>query len=205
MDDDDLRRGQPSVHRKFDQATAVLTGDALLTLAFEILGNLKAPADTALEAVRVLSAAAGTSGLIAGQALDLAHSAGTAGASITLVERIHEHKTARLIAAAMDMGALISGRADADARARVRRAGLLAGSAFQIVDDLLDLEGDAVTLGKTPRKDVEKAKLTFPAVAGAPAAHQAASERIERALGALPEATGTPLAALMGFFAERRS
>jgi geranylgeranyl pyrophosphate synthase len=213
MDDDDLRRGKPSVHRRYDDATAVLVGDALLTLAFDILGRLPAhgtSAVVALDAVRVLAAAAGTGGLITGQALDLASTVSDATRGpedLPLVERIHEFKTARVFAAAMEMGAMIAwdGKDPRKSRERVRRAGLLAGGAFQIVDDLLDLNADAKTLGKTPRKDVDRGKLTFPSAAGVAAAEKTARERIEQALELMPEAARTPLADLLAFVAERRS
>ncbi|HXV13209.1 MAG TPA: polyprenyl synthetase family protein [Candidatus Krumholzibacteria bacterium] len=208
MDDDDLRRGKPSLHRRFDEATAVLTGDALLTLAFDVLANLDAAPAVALDAVRVLASAAGTGGLVTGQALDLEHTGRDDDRALALVERIHEFKTARLFAAALEIGAVAAwdGRVpDGDARERVRRAGHQAGSAFQIVDDLLDIEGDAATLGKTPRKDVARGKLTFPAVAGRGAAGQAAHDRIASALGTLPEAGGTPLASLIALVETRRS
>jgi geranylgeranyl pyrophosphate synthase len=209
MDDDDLRRGKPSLHRRFDEATAVLAGDALLTLAFDVLSGLdrQVTAALALDAVKILAAAAGTGGLISGQALDLEATDAPAGPeSVARVDSIHEFKTARLIAAAMEIGVLLAQpRSVADVRVRVRAAGLVAGGAFQIVDDLLDLDGDAHTLGKTPRKDVTHGKLTYPAVAGKAAANAAAGERIARALASLPEAAGTPLAALISYLAERRS
>jgi geranylgeranyl pyrophosphate synthase len=209
MDDDDLRRGKPSLHRRFDEATAVLAGDALLSLSFEILSGLepvRVAAPVALEALGIHSAAVGSGGLITGQALDLEATEATAGpAGVARVERIHEFKTARLIAAAMEIGVLLGEKPSlAATRTRVRAAGLLAGSAFQIVDDLLDLDSDAKTLGKTPRKDVKHGKLTYPAVAGRAAASAAAEDRIARALACLPEAAGTPLAALLAYVAERR-
>jgi len=207
MDDDDLRRGQPSLHRRYDEATAILTGDALLALAFEILAGAGAPTGVALEAVRVVARAAGTGGLITGQALDLENT-GRDVRDLALVERIHEFKTGRLIAASLEIGALAAWNGSTptgDARTRVQRAGLLIGSAFQIVDDLLDVQGDAATLGKTPRKDVARGKPTYPAAAGIAASEGTARERIERALDLLPEAAETPLAALVRFVAERRS
>ena len=206
MDDDDLRRGRPSLHRAFDEATAVLTGDALLTLAFEILATLPASSEVALESVRVLSEAAGSGGLIAGQAMDLAASGATpTRADVELVERIHEKKTASLIAAAMEIGALVSTRATQETRERVRQAGVLTGSAFQIVDDLLDVQGEAGTLGKTAQKDLARGKLTYPAAAGVTGAAETARARIIAALAALPEAAGTPLEALIQFVAQRQS
>ena len=203
MDDDDLRRGRESLHRRFDEATAVLTGDALLTLAFELLAALELSPTLALETVRVLSAAAGTAGLISGQALDLEFTGKPDTSPVDVVERIHERKTARLMAAAMEIGAVVA-QANAGTRERVRRAGLLAGSAFQIVDDVLDMTGDAATLGKTPGKDRATGKPTYAAAVGPVAALATAEERITRALQELPEAAGTPLAALFHFVSERR-
>jgi geranylgeranyl pyrophosphate synthase len=168
MDDDDFRRGRPSSHRQFGEATAVLAGDALLTLAFLILSTIPerhggGGVEEALEMTRVLASAAGTAGLIAGQALDLSGS-GSSG-DLEGVRRIHANKTARLIAAAMEIGA-VAGGAGARERARIREAGTRAGEAFQIVDDVLDREKDREELGKTPGKDAAADKLTFPAVVG---------------------------------------
>ena len=204
MDDDDLRRGRESLHRRFDEATAVLAGDALLTLAFELLAALEISPPLAVETVRVLSAAAGTAGLISGQALDLELTGKPDPSPVGVVERIHERKTARLIAAAMEIGAVVA-EADAGTRERVRRAGLLAGSAFQIVDDVLDMTGDAATLGKTPGKDRATGKPTYAAAVGAEAALETARERIAQALREFPEAAGTPLAGLFHFVSERHS
>jgi geranylgeranyl pyrophosphate synthase len=168
MDDDDFRRGKPSSHKRYGEATAVLVGDALLTLAFQILSTIperhgSAGVETVLEMTKVLSAAAGTGGLIAGQALDLEGSARSG--DLEGVRRIHANKTARLIAASMEMGA-VAGGANAKVRDRIREAGLQAGEAFQIVDDILDCEKDKETLGKTPGKDALADKLTYPAVVG---------------------------------------
>jgi geranylgeranyl diphosphate synthase type II len=205
MDDDDFRRGRPSSHRRFGEAIAVLAGDALLNLAYEILTTLPVrheidPA-ACLEAAATLAAAAGTGGLITGQALDVT---APADGDRALVERIHDHKTARLIAAAMEVGAIVAG-ADRAVRGRVRRAGMEAGRAFQIVDDLLDLEGSQESLGKTPRKDVKGGKLTFPAVAGREAARARARELGAAALQALPAARGTPVERVLRFIVERSS
>jgi geranylgeranyl diphosphate synthase type II len=151
MDDDDFRRGQPSSHKKFGEATAVLAGDALLTLSFQILTTVPerregAGVEQVLECARVLAAAAGTGGLITGQALDLAGSARSG--KVDDVRRIHRNKTARLIAASMEIGAVVGG-ADSETRARVRESGMMAGEAFQVVDDVLDCVTDRPA--KTPR------------------------------------------------------
>jgi geranylgeranyl diphosphate synthase type II len=205
MDNDDIRRGRPSAHRRFGEATAVLTGDALLNLAYEIvftLGARHAVSDaTVVEAGRVLSFAAGTGGLITGQALDLG---AAVGGDVSLVERIHDHKTGRLIAAAFEIGAVFAG-APAETRRRFRNAGVAVGSAFQIVDDLLDLEGNQETLGKTPGKDVHGDKLTYPAVVGSERARGRAAELVALALAELPEARATVLAAMMMRVIERTS
>jgi len=207
MDDDELRRGRPTVHVRFGEATAVLTGDALLTLSFDILSGLTrrhaaVGAATTLEAVSTLAAAAGTGGLIVGQALDLAAEGREGGESE--VERIHTLKTARLIAASMEMGAILGGAERAD-RDRIRDAGLLAGRAFQIVDDLLDLAGDKETLGKTPGKDVNKKKLTYPAVLGVERSRAVARELVERAKERLRGVRGQAdaLCAMIDFIADR--
>jgi geranylgeranyl diphosphate synthase type II len=203
MDDDDFRRGQPSSHRRFGEAVAVLAGDALLTLAFEILSTIGSRHDVtpalALVAVATLSRAAGTDGLIAGQALDLSP---PAPRDADVVAAIHLRKTAVLIAASMETGAILAGRDDADC-ARVRRAGVEAGLAFQIADDVLDLEGEQETLGKTPGKDVDRGKLTLPSVIGIEAARSRARDHVRSALTGLPEAAGTPLEALIRHIVER--
>jgi geranylgeranyl diphosphate synthase type II len=203
MDDDDLRRGQPSSHKQFGEAVAVLTGDALLTLGFEILATLASRhsvADaTALAATATLARAAGTQGLISGQALDLEPPKPRDAA---VVNDIHLRKTAMLIAASMELGAIAAGRGESD-RARVRRAGLEAGLAFQITDDVLDLEGAQETLGKTPRKDVDRGKLTLPSVIGIDSARARARNHVAAALAEFREAAQTPLEALIRHIVER--
>jgi geranylgeranyl pyrophosphate synthase len=204
MDDDDVRRGRPSAHRRFGEAVAVLAGDAMLTLAFQIVATLgdrhALAARLTVEVTATLAAAAGTGGLIGGQARDLAPPA----RDLPTVQRIHTEKTARLIAAAMEAGAILAGADDAT-RARIRGAGESAGVAFQIVDDLLDREGTVESLGKTPGKDVDEGKLTYPAVAGHDASRAEVARRLEAARAALPEAAGRPLGELIAFLGERVS
>ncbi|HEX6789826.1 MAG TPA: farnesyl diphosphate synthase [Candidatus Krumholzibacteria bacterium] len=203
MDNDDFRRGRPSSHRRFGEAVAVLAGDALLTLAFDILATLgeRHPLDPGLclDSVAALARASGTGGLISGQAMDLAPPSPRDAA---VVDSIHLRKTARLIAAAMEVGAIIAGapRARRDA---VRAAGLEAGLAFQAVDDILDIEGAKETLGKTPGKDVHDGKLTLPSVVGLEAARAKAREHTEAALAGLPGGPGTPLEILVRNLVER--
>jgi geranylgeranyl diphosphate synthase type II len=203
MDDDDLRRGKPSAHVRFGEANAVLTGDALLTLAFEILCSIPVRhgvslSGRALDAAYTLASAAGTRGLIAGQALDLESSSNDQDADIDRVERIHLNKTARLIGAAMEVGAVIAA-ATGEVRRGLREAGLLAGRAFQIIDDVLDLETDEETLGKTPGKDVKEGKLTFPSITGVEEARREADRLVQSALEALaPAEEGAALEGLRG-------
>jgi geranylgeranyl pyrophosphate synthase len=201
MDDDDFRRGKPSAHRRFGEAVAVLTGDALLTLAFEILGTtpsrcLFAP-ELALSASATLARAAGTAGLISGQALDLDPPSARDDAA---VGAIHLQKTAALIGASMELGAIVAGQAEAG-RLRLRRAGIEAGLAFQIIDDILDIEGEQETLGKTPHKDVDRGKLTLPSVIGVDAARARAHRHVESALADLPPAV--PLEMLIRHIVDR--
>jgi geranylgeranyl diphosphate synthase type II len=203
MDDDDFRRGQPSSHRRFGEAVAVLSGDALLNLAYQILATLgeRQPVspEVALTLTSTLARASGTEGLISGQAMDLAPPAPRDAA---VVDAIHVRKTGHLIAAAMEMGAILAGAAPAD-RCRIHAAGLEAGQAFQITDDLLDIEGGQETLGKTPGKDVERGKLTLPAVLGVDAARERARDHMRAALSGCPEAKDTPLEMLIRHIVER--
>jgi geranylgeranyl pyrophosphate synthase len=163
MDDDDLRRGRPTCHKAFDEATAILTGDALLTLAFEVLARRIGDARLAVELVGQLAEAAGAAGMIAGQIADL-KAENTAGSSETL-EYIHTNKTAKMFRCAAVMGGLC-GRADAAQLDALARYGLKIGLGFQIADDILDVSASSEQLGKTAGKDAEAAKCTYPAVVG---------------------------------------
>jgi geranylgeranyl pyrophosphate synthase len=195
MDDDDLRRGRPTTHRAFDEATAILAGDALQVLAFEILATDPAMVDSPaarLEIVRLLATASGTAGMAGGQALDLA----AVGRSLDLeqVEQMHRLKTGALIEASVLMAAAsLPGLAAARREALARYARAL-GLAFQIVDDLLDVEGEAELVGKPVRADAASDKPTFPAVAGIAAARARAETLSGEAQAALdtfgPEAAG---------------
>ena len=207
MDDDDMRRGKPSCHKKYGEAVAVLAGDALLTLSFDILVSTgerwKLAGGVVVDATRVVSRAAGTSGLIGGQVLDI--TSDTFEPTADLVEKIHAMKTAALISASMETGAVLAG-APAAERERIRLAGVWAGRAFQIVDDVLDLESDGQTLGKTPGKDVRDGKLTYPSLVGIETSRERAKTLIDRAT---KELDGWPkaglLVALLNFIVERRA
>jgi farnesyl diphosphate synthase len=163
MDDDALRRGQPTVHVAFDEATAILAGDALQTLAFEVLVNAPQDAAQRVAMLAELARASGVAGMCGGQALDI----DATGAQINVreLERLHALKTGALLRCAVRLGALAA-NADAAQHAALDRYADALGLAFQIRDDLLDIEGDAATLGKTAGKDQAQDKATFPASLG---------------------------------------
>jgi farnesyl diphosphate synthase len=182
MDDDDLRRGQPTVHRKWDEATAVLAGDALQTLAFELLCDpALGSAEVRMELVRGLAVASGIDGMVLGQALDIA--AETAGRGLTLEEitALQAGKTGALIGFAAEAGAVIAG---AD-RAPLRRYAAALGLAFQIADDILDVTGDEARTGKRLHKDAEAGKATFVSLLGLDGARARAADLVAEAEAAL--------------------
>ena len=159
MDDDDLRRGNPTCHIKYGEAIAILAGDLLATTAFEVIAAHTADQSLVSPLVLDLTRAAGSSGMIGGQVLDLLSEEATP--EISRVRAIHGMKTGALLAASVRLGGIAAGCAD-DALDRVTRFGRAIGLAFQIVDDILDEESDAATLGKTVGKDRDQAKMTFP-------------------------------------------
>ena len=197
MDDDDLRRGRPTCHVKFGEATAILAGDALQALAFQTLAEddaLDAPLRVRL--VSELARAGGTpDGMVAGQAHDLAAES-RADVGGEELERIHRRKTGALIAAAARAGALIAGARGAEVAAAGAYAHEL-GLLFQITDDLLDVTATAADLGKTPGKDARASKATYPALYGLEAARRRAAEVYERACAAL-DPLGAPAPLLRG-------
>src|SRR5262245_893071 len=162
MDNDDVRRGRPTVHKAFDEWTAILAGDALLTLAFEVMSGVAAPGGPAVNAALVasLARAAGAAGMVGGQCLDLeADKLGRpTRPDAAHVERLQAMKTGALFRCACESGAIL-GRADAQTRGALETYGARLGLAFQIADDLLDLQGDAAAMGKAARKDTAKATL----------------------------------------------
>ncbi len=165
MDDDALRRGQPTVHVAFDEATAILAGDALQTLAFRQLADAPAPAEVRIAMVRELATASGALGMCGGQAFDIDATGRGGDIGLAELERLHAMKTGALLRCAVRLGALAGG-ADAPAQAALDRYAEALGLAFQIRDDLLDIEADSATLGKTAGKDVAQNKATFPALLG---------------------------------------
>ncbi|MCE8017142.1 (2E,6E)-farnesyl diphosphate synthase [Halomonas sp. MCCC 1A17488] len=201
MDDDDLRRGQPTVHRAFDEATAILAGDALQTLAFEVLARAAHPRLPAL--MLALASAAGRDGMVGGQALDLAAVGGHP--DVEALATMHAHKTGALIRAAVRMGALTA-VAEHDPRVgALDRYATALGLAFQIHDDVLDVTGDTRTLGKTSGADAARDKPTYPALLGLEGARRKASELTDEALLALAPLgeAGEPLAQLARYMIER--
>ena len=165
MDDDALRRGQPTVHVAFGEATAILAGDALQALAFETLARAPLPPAVVVGLVATLARASGGAGMCGGQALDLAATGRSASTRVAELEQLHALKTGALIRAAVRMGAA-STRADASALAALDRFASALGLAFQVRDDILDVEGDSAQLGKTAGKDAAQDKATFPALLG---------------------------------------
>lgn len=163
MDDDDMRRGRLSCHKQFDEATAILAGDGLLTLAFELLTQEIDDPAIAVRMVRTLSEAAGPSGMIAGQVADM--DSPHANGSMERLQYIHMNKTAEMFAAATALGAIAGGADDKQLGALVEY-GMKIGMGFQIADDLLDITASTEHLGKTVGKDAEQGKLTYPALVG---------------------------------------
>ncbi|MEO8656872.1 MAG: polyprenyl synthetase family protein [Bryobacteraceae bacterium] len=175
LDNDDLRRGRPTNHKVFGDAMAILAGDSLLTLAFEALARLPIDADRRVRLVQELATASGTvGGMIAGQVHDLEGEGQTPTAE--LLERIHRAKTGALLRASVRMGAIYAG-ADAAELDALSRFGEHIGLAFQIVDDILDVEQSSEALGKTAGKDAAQHKITFPAVYGLTRSHEMAAEQ----------------------------
>lgn len=181
MDDDDLRRGQPTVHRKWDEATAVLAGDALQSLAFDLIAGAEVTAEARVALMGSLAQAAGVAGMVGGQAMDIA--AETAEVPLTLdqITTLQAGKTGALITWSAMAGPMMAG---ADTAA-LKTYGDALGLAFQIADDVLDVEGDAATVGKATQKDAEAGKATFVSLLGLEAAKARAAELVETACAAL--------------------
>jgi geranylgeranyl diphosphate synthase type II len=207
MDDDDYRRGRLTSHKVFGEAMAILAGDALLTLAFKLVADNVArvrDARVICDVMAEIATAAGTAGMVGGQVVDI-ESEGRAVSAETL-DYIHVHKTAALIRAALRAGAMLAS-AHPDHLEAIGRAGASLGLAFQIVDDILDVEGSLAELGKTAGSDLRKGKATYPALHGLEASRRRARALIEETKAALkplgPRAE--PIAGLADFVFERRS
>jgi geranylgeranyl diphosphate synthase, type II len=183
LDNDDLRRGKPTCHKKFGEAIAILAGDALLTLAFESIGATPAPAERRVAILEEVSKAAGTvNGMVGGQVADI--EAEGKRVEPQMLEYIHRSKTAALIRAAITAGGLCAGAAPEDV-ARLRRFGETIGWAFQVTDDILDVEESSAALGKTAGKDVAQQKATYPSVYGLERSHEIAKELATKAIAEL--------------------
>lgn len=205
MDDDALRRGQPTVHVAFDEATAILAGDALQALAFDTLAAAPLPPVVVVELVATLARAAGGAGMCGGQALDLAATGRSAGTSVAQLEHLHALKTGALIRASVRMGALAGG-AEPHALAALDGFAAALGLAFQVRDDILDVEGDSAQLGKTAGKDAVQDKATFPALLGLDASRvrlRGLQDEMDTALAAFGERADA-LRALARLAVERR-
>ncbi|PYT92196.1 MAG: polyprenyl synthetase [Acidobacteria bacterium] len=183
LDNDDLRRGKPTCHKKFGEALAILAGDGLLTLAFETIGATPVPAERSAAILTEVAGAAGTvKGMVGGQVADI--EAERKPVDAKMLEYIHRSKTAALIRASVTSGALCAG-AGLDDVARLRRFGETIGWAFQVTDDILDVEESSAALGKTAGKDLAQQKATYPAVYGLERSHQIANELATKAIAEL--------------------
>jgi geranylgeranyl diphosphate synthase type II len=203
MDDDDLRRGRPTCHRAFDETTAILAGDALLTLAFELIARETRPDHAAAQCSLVLARAAGAAGMVGGQMSDLEAEA-RSDLGLSDLEWIHRRKTGALLNASLEMGAIVAGASESQRSALVVY-GRAVGLAFQIVDDVLDVEGDESKMGKRVGKDHGLGKCTYPGLLGVEASRARASalaEEAERALDLFGD-MGEPLRALAWHLVER--
>jgi farnesyl diphosphate synthase len=206
MDDDDLRRGRPTCHRAFDEATAILVGDALQVLAFKILASdatMRATSDARTRMIDVLADASGTAGMAGGQAIDLA--AVGRSMSVAELEAMHKLKTGALIEASVRLAVLGAAHLSAEQAAALKRYAEHVGLAFQIQDDILDVEGDVETLGKATGADSARHKPTYPSIVGMAEAKRRAQELCLAATADL-EAFGSdaqPLRWLARFVVER--
>lgn len=208
MDDDALRRGRPTCHIAFGEAAAILAGDALQALAFEVLAGdavLADAPDLLVEMLRVLAAACGSQGMAGGQALDLAAVGRVLDAAE--LERMHVHKTGALIRASVRLGALAAGCRDEAMLGALETCGHCIGLAFQIRDDILDVESDSATLGKTAGKDAANAKPTYPSILGMDGSRRRLAELTNAAIESLQPfgERMNELVALAHYVAERDS
>jgi len=202
MDDDDLRRGQPTCHKKFGEATAILAGDALLTMAFEVLATHVSPPDVAAACCAELAAAAGPCNMVGGQADDMA--ASHIEGDLETLESIHRRKTGAMIRVSLRLGARTA-LADAEQLAALSDYGHGLGLAFQITDDLLDVQSSEATIGKRVGKDADLGKLTFPGLLGIDQSHARAEQSVHEACRSLEPlgSRGGSLEALAHYVLER--
>lgn len=204
MDDDDLRRGRPTCHKAFDEATALLVGDALQTLAFETLSDSNLPAAQQVAMIKRLAQASGAFGMAGGQAIDLE----SVGKKLDLnaLQAMHKLKTGALIRASVVLGAMAASNCDDESLQRLERYADCIGLAFQVQDDVLDVIADTETLGKAQGADIALNKPTYPALLGLGKAQQKAVALIEKALGQLAELSfDTQVLAALAQFVVKRS
>jgi len=203
MDNDNFRRGVPTNHKVFGEAIAILAGDALLTEAFEyfVLGGVST--DKVTEVIRIAVKAAGYRGMIGGQVIDL--ECEDRKVDLATVEYMHIHKTGALLSASLEIGAVLGG-GDQVQTSALKNYGHHIGLAFQITDDLLDVEGDPALMGKTPGSDAAKNKMTYPALLGIARSRDAAREHVESSLDALAgfDVRAEPLRAIARYLLVRR-
>ena len=209
MDDDDFRRGRPTNHKVFGEAIAILAGDGLLTEAFKLMSDPRFaggidPA-TRLTVIHEIATCAGTYGMVGGQVVDM-ESEGKPDMDLPTVQYIHTHKTGALIKASVVAGALLGG-ADEKQLAAILRYGEAAGLAFQIADDILDIEGTTEEIGKDAGSDEARGKATYPAVMGLAAAKQEAQAMMDEAMLALEPlgSAAEPLRAIARYIVERKN
>ena len=200
MDDDDLRRGRPANHKQFDEATAILAGDGLLTDAFWLMGSLgygknALPAERVLRALQYFSKAAGSRGMVGGQYLDMRYT-GQGALDLDSLRAMHAMKTGALLQASCVCGAILAGAGDV-ACAAIAEYGKALGAAFQIMDDVLDEIGDTKTLGKPVGSDVAKNKVTYPSLLGIAQSQALAAAESEKAVSALASCTDNNDAAFL--------
>jgi len=205
MDDDDLRRGRPTCHIEFGEAHAILAGDALQTLAFELIASheFTCSSQTQIKMIAQLAKASGLEGMVGGQSLDIA--ATDKAVTVQELERIHKLKTGALINCAITLGALCSENADKQTLENLSIFGYAIGLAFQVHDDILDVEGDTIILGKPQGSDIAANKATYPALLGMLGAKEKAQNLIQQAHEALAkiDADTTHLASLANYLIER--
>jgi geranylgeranyl diphosphate synthase type II len=204
MDNDDLRRGKPTSHKVFGEAVALLAGDGLLTEAFRLMaGTSGVDPRSLLRVIQLVGSAAGYQGMVGGQVVDIQSEGKLVDPS--LVEFIHSHKTGALIHASVTSGAILGGGTDEQVKA-ISSYGEKIGLAFQIADDILDVEGDSQTMGKRAGGDARKKKITFPAAVGLQPAKEIQSRLVEKALGALKafDEKADPLRRIAVYIIERK-
>ena len=209
MDDDDFRRGRPTSHKVFGDAIAILAGDGLLTEAFKLMTDTRFAADVdasiKIAVINEIATCAGTYGMVGGQVVDM-ESEGKSDMDLPIVQYIHTHKTGALIKASVVAGALLGG-ADEKQLAAIRRYGEAAGLAFQIADDILDIEGTTEEIGKDAGSDQARGKATYPAVMGLAAAKQEAQAMMDEAMLALEPlgVAAEPLREIARYIVERKN